>query len=1159
MRIVLSATWVLVVAVMASIGTVGHAVGQTWHGLSYETLTFEKAEAAGLVVFEGAIITNVAPKSPAAANLKPGDVITYALGDKRQRIVKAEDLTGVLRDVARGSKVTLVRARKDAATAKVVLNHVRPDTPTAAQTAAVLSTAPVLMLDTGGHMSVIRDVHFTPDGKQLVSAGDDKVIRVWSLKTGKTVRTIRGDVSPGPPGKLYGMTLSGDGRWLAAAGWLTGPRPLTRAVRIYDFASGTMVALLKGHKGVIDSLQFSSDSQYLVSSSKDNSAIVWQAPLVNGAADWRQGKQLHHLRGHIDDIYAVTFLPDGQRVVTGSDDRTLRVWDLKTGSLLAQLLGHRDRVRSVAVTRDQAAKIGDNSYLLASGDRSGEVRLWRAQDLTRASNAAVIENSYLLVKQKRNAINGLAFSKDGRHLLVNCGQKCSGDYTPRLYNLATRKYTRAKVKQTSIVLTSSWTNDGQWIATAGGSNQEIHVWSPATGLPKLDDKGNPIVLVGGGRPVWGTAVSPDNAWIGWGNKWRFHTSMAKNPIQFALQLPNANRSLGAPVRVTPQSIAEQGVPKVWRRAFTRTPQYRLSHRRGGKYGFNALMDVHSGERLLATLERQNYQGEDHRAYGFTTDRTGIISGGSFGVLQRYDLKGVLNTAKGGTITGNQLDRHTKSFVGHESAIWAATPSPDGRFLVSGAADQTMRFWNMQTRELVFTLFHAPAADGGVGDWVIWTPQGFYTGSPDAGRLVGWQLNNGPSKTADYVTGGQFRKTLNRRDILERAIVLASAKRAVAELAPNHNLARLLSARPPVLTLATPDPYSTAFRGYVDVTAFVQKGSFDVERYVVSVNDFKVKTVRAPIPRDHPRPPNGQLIEGFKIPLGEGENDIVIKAVSSAGESQAMKLRVSHNGEGPLDKRGTLHVLAVGVDKYAGLGSTCGSNQDESCDLSYAGKDAQLFAKSIKSALGPRHTGGVKVRVLANGGAAEDRPTASNILAALDDLADAGPIDTVAVFLAGHGERGSDGGYYFLPTDIRRSGGFEAVGTGRNILEWSKIQERLTKPEGRRLIFLDACQSGAVGAARAYNGRLLEDAQYENFVAFMASGPNQAAIERRDLGQGLFTHALAQGIAGAAHLPGERIVRVLKLGSYIADQVWELSNGRQRPVYTPHADFVLAAQ
>ena len=89
MRKILSTIWVLVLAVTASVGAVGHAVGQTWHGLSYETLTFEKAEAAGLVVFEGAIITKVAPKSPAAGSLQLGDVINYSLGAKRKRIVNS--------------------------------------------------------------------------------------------------------------------------------------------------------------------------------------------------------------------------------------------------------------------------------------------------------------------------------------------------------------------------------------------------------------------------------------------------------------------------------------------------------------------------------------------------------------------------------------------------------------------------------------------------------------------------------------------------------------------------------------------------------------------------------------------------------------------------------------------------------------------------------------------------------------------------------------------------------------------------------------------------------------------------------------------------------------------------------------------------------------
>src|SRR5437870_3548343 len=80
--------------------------------------------------------------------------------------------------------------------------------------------APQLMLDTGGHMAVVRGLLFSPDGKQLVSAGDDKVIRVWDWQAGKTVRTIRGETGSANEGKIFATALSPDGRWLAAGGWM---------------------------------------------------------------------------------------------------------------------------------------------------------------------------------------------------------------------------------------------------------------------------------------------------------------------------------------------------------------------------------------------------------------------------------------------------------------------------------------------------------------------------------------------------------------------------------------------------------------------------------------------------------------------------------------------------------------------------------------------------------------------------------------------------------------------------------------------------------------------------------------------------------------------------------------------------------------------------
>src|SRR5215472_17215107 len=117
----------------------------------------------------------------------------------------------------------------------------------AASSPARCEDQPVLMLDTGGHQSQVWSITFTPDGKYLVSAGEDKVIRVWDWRTGKTVRTIRGQVGPGSEGKVFAMALSPDGRWLAVGGWFPGTRDQSDAIRLYDFANGELKGLLKGH------------------------------------------------------------------------------------------------------------------------------------------------------------------------------------------------------------------------------------------------------------------------------------------------------------------------------------------------------------------------------------------------------------------------------------------------------------------------------------------------------------------------------------------------------------------------------------------------------------------------------------------------------------------------------------------------------------------------------------------------------------------------------------------------------------------------------------------------------------------------------------------------------------------------------------------------
>src|SRR5262249_17744352 len=149
------------------------------------------------------------------------------------------------------------------------------------------------------------------------------------------------DIGPGSEGKIFAMALSPNRRWLAVGGWFSkngATLPCCGDVRLYDFASGKLVRLLKGHTSIVSALAFSPNSRLLLSGSGlgDHSAILW---------DVESGQMLHKLLGHKDVVYAAGFSPDGQRAITGSYDQTLRLWRVSDGNLITEMKGHEDKIQ----------------------------------------------------------------------------------------------------------------------------------------------------------------------------------------------------------------------------------------------------------------------------------------------------------------------------------------------------------------------------------------------------------------------------------------------------------------------------------------------------------------------------------------------------------------------------------------------------------------------------------------------------------------------------------------------------------------------------------------------------------------------------------------------------------------------------------------------
>jgi hypothetical protein len=185
-------------------------------GIELKDITKEEAEALGWEAPRGIKVVKPREGGPGAnAGILADDVIISLDG------VEVENMEGFVASVGNkqvGAQVKLRLLRTGKERTVTVTLGARP--PELAQPAPAKKDDPTLQLDTGGHMALIRGLAFTPDGQQLVSSGDDKVIRVWDWQAGKTVRVIRGQVGPGNEGKIFAMALSPDGRLLAVGGFL---------------------------------------------------------------------------------------------------------------------------------------------------------------------------------------------------------------------------------------------------------------------------------------------------------------------------------------------------------------------------------------------------------------------------------------------------------------------------------------------------------------------------------------------------------------------------------------------------------------------------------------------------------------------------------------------------------------------------------------------------------------------------------------------------------------------------------------------------------------------------------------------------------------------------------------------------------------------------
>jgi WD40 repeat protein len=880
-----------------------------------------------------------------------------------------------------------------------------------------------------------------------------------------------------------------------------------KTIRVWDVAGGETVRVLRppagpGEDGMLYALAVSPDGKLLAVGG--NGPLGKDAPvfLITRAT----GRLERVLPGHGKTVRDLAFSPDGKRLASGGGDGKARLWNVASGACEHILEGHKLTVHGVAFAPDgqrlATASLDKTTRLwnVATGNpeatlegRGGPVYgvAWSPDGRTLATGnedrvVTVWNADGTLRKQLdklENLILSVTFTPDGRELLCTCGG--NGNLRGAAFvDVATGKERSQFPRHHGSVKDGALSPDGKLAATVDVLG-EVYLWKAA-------DVGLVYRLTGKGRVVRGVGWSKDGKALGWGYANQGKMLQGENPLERSFRV--SDLEFGD----TPDA------------AFRRN-QFTLGSLTLEKTHPRAVA-VKQGEQLLQELKVRD-TGLVNCFTWLGGDRVAIGSG--LGV-HLFDPR-----------TGKLL----RDYEGHTGAVLAVAPSPDNRFLLTGADDQTLRLWTPDEAEPLLSLFFAG------DDWVAWTPQGYYAASPGGEHLMGWHVP-GTQDVGRFYPAARFRNGFYRPDVIQRLLATGSVARALEEADKARNQATtqltVSEALPPQVSIVSPERSPFEAPGEEIEVKAVAKGSerrpvtalrllFDGRPYEGQVGTRQLKV-------EGPNKPQGEVRTSWKVKLTPGKHRLAVQAENAVSKAVSDEIEVTYNEN--RSERPALYVLAIGISKYPG-----------DLELKYAAKDARDLEALWKAQKGKLYRN-IEIKVLTDKDA-----TREGILGGFDWLKKQMTQRDVAVIsFSGHGARDNDGTFYLAPVDVKPS---SLAATG---VPGDQLKKTLAGIPGRILLLLDACHAGAVDGdkRRALGGLtddLVRDLATDDFgvIVMCSSMGREYSLESDKDKQGMFTRALLEGLGGKADYNGDGVVYLSELDTYITDRVKELSEGKQHPV------------